>query len=270
MDNKNIEELVLEYLNTHPSSKSRKGLVVQLEKLGYDISQLESLETIYSQMGNISIPKPSTQMSDHFYDMLERLSPAKRKRKSKTMVFRNYIASKKLGFALGFVYTLLILCIGWMAGKGFFPKTKEIGYEQKLANMSFEIQQMKEILTINLLNSTSSTERLKGVESVKGLQELDVHVINALLNTLNFDPNPSVRLVTLQTLSKFAENPVVRSGLVNSITFQKSPMVILALTNIMISLQEKESVNYFRMLLNDEELDPLVKNKIEKGLMLLI
>ena len=92
----------------------------------------------------------------------------------------------------------------------------------------------------------------------------DEKVIDALFSTLNNDANVNVRLVALEALTQFATNAVVREGLVKSLAVQDSPMVQVALADVMVKLQEKGSVKALRKLLNKEGLNDLVKNKIEQ------
>jgi HEAT repeat protein len=93
---------------------------------------------------------------------------------------------------------------------------------------------------------------------------VDEKVIQALLQTLNNDPNINVRLVTVETLRQFADEPQVREGLIQSITRQESPLVQIALADVMVGLQEKRSVKQLQRLLEQENLDETVKIKIKE------
>ena len=96
---------------------------------------------------------------------------------------------------------------------------------------------------------------------------VDLKVIDALLTTLNEDPNVNVRLATLGALTKLADDPRVREGLVHSIEQQDSPIMQLAIADVMVKLQEKRSVRSLQRLLNKKDINPKVKLNIEKSIL---
>jgi hypothetical protein len=84
------------------------------------------------------------------------------------------------------------------------------------------------------------------------------------LATLNNDPNVNVRLTTLEALTHFARDPVVREGLIQSILQQESPLVQAALADVMLRLQEKRAIPSFKKLLLQKDLNGMVRTKIEE------
>jgi len=89
-------------------------------------------------------------------------------------------------------------------------------------------------------------------------------VIDALLATLNNDPNVNVRLSTLDALTQLAGYPEVREGLVKSISQQDSPVMQSAIADVMLKLQEKRSVKPLKQLLKQKGLDHGVRDKIKE------
>ena len=103
------------------------------------------------------------------------------------------------------------------------------------------------------------------------LVDADGQVVEALLATLNNDPNVNVRLMTLEALAQVAvRNASVREGLVHSIMEQESPLVQAALADVMLKLQEKRSVQPFRKLLQQKDLNVQIRTKIEQTITKLI
>jgi HEAT repeat protein len=90
--------------------------------------------------------------------------------------------------------------------------------------------------------------------------------MRALLDTLMHDPNVNVRLATVDALRQFGNQPVVRRGLVEAMTRQESPMVQIALIDLAVDLHEKESIDTLRELTQDQNLDPAVRDRAQKGL----
>jgi hypothetical protein len=95
-------------------------------------------------------------------------------------------------------------------------------------------------------------------------------VAEALLTTLNNDPNVNVRLVTLDALVRFARDPLVREGLIKSIAQQDSPLMQSAIADVMVKLQEKGSVQSLQELLRKKDINEMVRKKIEQSIHRLI
>jgi hypothetical protein len=134
---------------------------------------------------------------------------------------------------------------------------------EQIDSLSAQIREMKQSMALSLLENPSASERIRAVNYTNDLRSANKQVIDALLETLNNDPNVNVRLVTLEALVKFARQPVVRQGLVKSIANQESPLVQSAIADVMVKLQEKRSVKSLRELLQKKDLNVAIRNKIE-------
>jgi HEAT repeat protein len=91
-------------------------------------------------------------------------------------------------------------------------------------------------------------------------------VVNALLSTLNNDPNVNVRLATLDALAVLGQDAAVRQGLVHALTKQESPLVQSALADVMVQLQVRRSVKPMKEMLQQGNLNEAVKTKIENSI----
>ena len=67
-------------------------------------------------------------------------------------------------------------------------------------------------------------------------------------------------------MTNYVENPLVRQGLVQAIQNQESPIMQITLANLMVALQEKASIEPFKQLLKNQELDTTVKKKIKNSI----
>ena len=136
--------------------------------------------------------------------------------------------------------------------------------------MKIPIHMMKEMMMLTMIEQPSASERIQAVNLTNDLNSVNDKIINALLKTLNNDPNVNVRLITVEALYEFAGNPKVREGLIQSISQQESPLVQIALADVMVSLQEKKSVDQFRLLLEKKDLNDAARMKIEESMQVLI
>ena len=99
-------------------------------------------------------------------------------------------------------------------------------------------------MVLTLLDQPSANKRLQAVNEVNKLSSVTKTITKALFSTLNNDTNVNVRLSAIEALANYTEIPEVREGLIASIMNQKSPMVQIALADLMVKLQEKKAVKF--------------------------
>ncbi|HLZ89164.1 MAG TPA: HEAT repeat domain-containing protein, partial [Puia sp.] len=168
-------------------------------------------------------------------------------------------------FALG--YSLLMVVAGLGGGYLLYrspSQTAEPGDKKELVALTAQVAEMREMMMKTLLQNPSASERMRGVSYTSEIQAVNKDVIEALLSTLNNDPNTNVRLMTLEALTHYANNPLVREGLVQSILQQESPLVQAALADVMLRLQEKRAIRPLKKLLQHKDLNEMVRTRIEE------
>ena len=268
MKKEKLEELVAEYLNRDMSPQQKEELKSFLKKNGCELDELSDLENIFNQLDEFQVPEPSEKMYDGFYSMLEEYQEKERKSEKKkekaASIFQSFFPQK---YIPQIAYSLLLLIIGWAAGAWILPSSK---YENQIVQMTSQIQEMREVMMLTMIDQPSATERIKAVNLTNNFETVDDKIIRALLKTLNHDENENVRLVTVEALYEFANNPKVREGLIQSISKQNSPLVQIALADIMISLQEKKSIEQFNELLKKKDLNDTVRHRLQETVTVLM
>lgn len=259
-----IEELIIDYLDGNIEPEKMNETLDKLSQSGYNLNRLSELKEVYTRIDKIPTPEPDKTLDEKFYNFLKTAKAQDDKLKETEKSFISKLQDLFTGNIFPKVaYNILFLIIGLLIGRWVLPEVKS---EAQITEMSLEIKEMKEVMMLTLLNQQSPTERLKAVNYVNSLYEVDNKVINALLETLNNDPNVNVRLVTIEALSRFYRIPEVREGLIESIALQESPIVQIALAELMVSLQEKNSVDQLKKLLTKKDLNYTVKTRIEQCL----
>lgn len=228
-------------------------------------------EQFWQRMAAIPTPEPRPEMRTNFYAMLDEFVETEaRAQEMKPSLpwaaaldwLRERWAS---GLAMRLAYSLLLMAVG--IGLGFWwqgRQSPDIAYRQQIDTLSAQVQEMRQMMMLSLLENPSATERLRAVSYTKEISDVDGQMIDALLTTLNNDPNVNVRLVTLEALADLARDPRVREGLVQSLTRQESPLVQVALADVMVKLQEKRSLKPLRQLLQRDDTNELVKSKLQQ------
>lgn len=221
--------------------------------------QFEGLHQTWLQIGDVKIPEPSEQMDLKFYEMLH-------SEMAKTESLNN---NPKYGFwsflevlwQPKFAYGLLLVCLG--LGLGYFLRPETNQPIQTIAKQENDTDGVREQLVLTLLEQPSANQRLQGIGEANKINKVDEKIIQALLQTLNNDSNVNVRLAAIESLTNYLDRPEVREGLVQSIVKQDSPLVQITLANLMVALQEKQSIEPFKTLMRTKELDTSVKQKLE-------
>ncbi|WP_394973568.1 HEAT repeat domain-containing protein [uncultured Croceitalea sp.] len=227
--------------------------------------EFEDLKLLWKDTNAINVPEPSEQMDVKFFDMLN--SETEIQKKPNLNWFSKFSANLSILMKPQFAYGLLLLTIGLSIG--YFLKPKETQTVTKIV-ANDETEEVREKLVLTLLKQPSVNKRLQGVSEANRFGKVDETVIKALLQTLNKDSNVNVRLAAIESLTNYVSNPVVRQGLVQSIPNQESPIVQVTLANLMAALQEKNSIEPFKKLLQNQELDTTVKKKIESTIQSII
>jgi len=261
-------ERILEYLNGNLTAKQIEELRKRLKEEGFDLSQLNEMEKLVHQLDEIQAPEPQEEMRDQFYRMLEE---EKSRIASKQKFFDILIKPVRFFFETTFMpkmaYASLFLMLGIVLGHWIMPDKQ---LQSQTSMMMGEMQSMKKMMALTLFDQSDASDRLKAVSFTSELTTPDDRVLEALLKTLNNDSNVNVRLASLDALTLQIENPEVRTRLVQSISNQDSPLVQVAIAELMIKIQEKSSVPELKKLLQRENLNEVVAEKVTESLKVLI
>ncbi|TDQ11742.1 HEAT repeat domain-containing protein [Pedobacter metabolipauper] len=222
-------------------------------------------QQMWNLLDGLKTPEPGSDMEIRFQGMLDHYKQTQLNKRSYwmelwtgTISIFNYRMQAQLAYSL--ILIAFSMAIGYSLSQNEAIKTDET---EKLAVLANQVDEMRKMMVVSLLENPSPTERLRAVNYTGEMDGADRQVIAVLLSTLNGDPNVNVRLVTLDALAKFSDQPEVRAGLIKSIIGQESPLVQVAMANLMMRLQEKRSVTPFKKLLEQEALNNAVRIKIE-------
>lgn len=135
------------------------------------------------------------------------------------------------------------------------------GPDPQIAALRQEVRDMRQMVTLSLMQQQSASERLKGVTWTGRIDEPGGEVETALLEALMHDPDVNVRLASVDALRRFAEHAGVRRGVVDTLPRQNSPLVQIALIDFLVDLAGRESASALRGLSQDLMLDPAVRDR---------
>ena len=226
--------------------------------------ELETLESVWSRLDVLEDAQPSPQVRARFYAMLEEHQMELRSHPKRRVTFLDWVegwwpARPMWQFALG----LLLLTVGVGLGRWSMEKPKQDG---ELARLRDEVGELRELLTLSLLQQQSASERLRGVSWSSQVQQPEEPVLSALLQTLNSDPNVNVRLAALDALQRVSNLQRVREGLLQALEKQKSPLVQITLIDWLVESKERQAVDVLTRISHEPQFQPKVRERARWGL----
>ncbi len=225
-----------------------------------DQTELEGLKVFEDKFGSVQEPVPSQELSNRFYAML---GEEKAKQSTKTSFNLQEWFNQLLGSAIGKgAFALAILIIGIVGGRLF----SNSNYEGELNQLSNQMADMKEMMMLTMLEEQSASKRLQGLQISSDLVSENQQITDAMFLTLNNDESTNVRLAALTILASYANNPEIREGLINSISKQESPIMQVALAELMAELQEPKAKEEFQSILEGEYTPEEVKTTLRENL----
>ena len=214
--------------------------------------------------------QPSTALQTRFKAMLEsyqegrleKTGLAAEPKQSSASLFWGLGNWKKLPFA-GVAWACLFLVCGYLIGKNSYYQPPEDSGQA----MREELAATRQMVALSLLQQQSASQRLEGVSWSTRLQQPDPKVLNALQHTLRFDNSVDVRLASLDALSRYSDRPEVRRELVESLQAGQSPLVQVALIDLLVDLHDTSAVPQLKRFQQDAKIDPTVRKRVDWGIL---
>jgi anti-sigma factor RsiW len=116
------------------------------------------------------------------------------------------------------------------------------------------------------LRQASASDRIQLVTNSSKQAEPGDPTVQVLLNTLNFDANPNVRLAACEALYRLREDPQVREGLVHSLSIQTDPNVQITLIDMVVAMRVRRAVPQLEKLSKRADALPVVRAQAEAGI----
>jgi predicted anti-sigma-YlaC factor YlaD len=226
--------------------------------------EAEGLSETWTRLGVLSGEAPSGRLREEFYAMLEAYPrdtgepfPAKRLR---VLLSPRWASAAWRGVAAAAILALGVALGVWLKG------ALDVGQDLRVARMGTEIDSLRQQVSLALMGQGSAGERLRGVALVSRVKEPDSSLLEGLLDVVDNDPNVNVRLSAVDALYLFAGHPQIRQGLTRSLGLQTSPVVQIALIDLLVSIREKRAAEALKDLVNDQRVRPEVRQRALSGI----
>jgi len=215
-------------------------------------AEAEGLKYVWGALGEMEPLEPRPALRARFYASLREMENREAERSRRFWWLRNPVFQAASAFAI----LLLGILIGNMTAR-------ESG---QVAQLRTEVNSMKQLVTLSLLQQQNASDRLRGVTWSYRVEQSDSEVLGALLTTVNHDTNTNVRLAAVDALRNFADSPVGRHGLVQALNKQDSPLVQIAILDELVDLRVKSAVPAINTLKASAGVNPEVRQHADWAL----
>ena len=156
------------------------------------------------------------------------------------------------------------LVIGVLVGRQSPGGGDVPGHE--LNAMRKELRDVREMLTLSLMQQTLASDRIKGASWAARTENPKADVVATLLDVLLHDSNVNVRLACLRALERVNEDPSVRQGVVKALTAEQSPLVSIELIDFIVESNYKMAIDTLREVSVDSRREAAVRARAAQAL----
>lgn len=246
---KHILDLIYKFKNNDMSRDEERQLEEFIASGKLTLNDFESLNCLSDQITASIHEQPPRSMDAKFYTMLGEVK-AKNERRD---WLKNWFSSIPLPFQYAIPMVLLISGIAI----GMVLTTTSEKSQEYLANNN--------PLITTVIHGHSTSDRINAVNKAMDSEITIENLASVLFFSLNNDKSENVRIAAIEALLKYADNDIVRKGLIDAIRNQTSPLVIMNLAGALKLIGSDIPIDQYKDMLN-KDLPQEAISKIEEGL----
>jgi len=148
------------------------------------------------------------------------------------------------------------LVVGLLAGHAL---TVDVQRNTEVARLQEEVTSTRQLVALSMLRQQSASDRLKGVDWSYQIKRPEPQVVNALLETVNYDDAVDVRLAAVDALRRLSTEGTVRSKMASALGRQESPLVQIALIDALADSRTPEVLTAIRKIVDLHSVNPAVR-----------
>jgi hypothetical protein len=253
MEKEKLESLLIDYIDGRLGEAEKQVVEQELVKNADAYTLYEQLKEVIHAMDRSAHLEPSVKLRKSFDAMIaEEMASSKQ---PKTIFFQPAFYRVAAAVAL--------LVVG--GGIGFWISQHQ-RQQEEIARLKEDLQKTKDLMMARLDNEQSPSQRILGVMAAYEVSTADVEIVDALVRTMNEDPNSNVRLAAIDALKKFHQEPRVRKALIAALGTQTDPIVQIALIQLMVDMKETQAVKSLQKIIDNNDVLPVVKDEAHAGI----
>lgn len=266
MNCERVKEQIPECLGGRLDKAERERVIEHLETCAGCRNELAELGSVWRGLESLAIPvEPEPVMKSRFMEVMEAYQEgllAAQAHLHKEAAPQ--AAPRSAGWAgfwprrpvWQFALTFALLMLGIFGGRWLAAPH---GENPEMAQLKGQVEGLRQLVALSMLQEQSPSQRLQGVTYSVQMAQPDAQVEQALLHAVTHDPNINVRLSAVEALEKFATKPEIRRALEDAVSVQESPLVQVALIDLLSRLNDTDSAQALQKLASDPQTDETVR-----------
>lgn len=269
-----IREQLPECLAGRLDKAAREAVIEHLETCSGCRAELAQLGVVWRGLEKLAAPelRPEEErgMRDRFAERLAAFQAGFEQGRALASEQNRSVKRPALGWlgvlgsrpAWQFAMALGLVAIGVWGGRYLAaPGRENAPASPDVAQLQGQVESLRQLVTLSLLEQQSPSARLQGVTYAYQMSQPDTQVEQALLHAVDHDANVNVRLSAVDALQKYATDPNVRRALADAVSVQDSPLVQVALIDLLVQLKDRDSATALRALAHNAEADEAVRQR---------
>ena len=210
-------------------------------------------QQLWSDLENLPQEAPSQRLRHRFYDELEH---ADRRLHHRRRLF-GWITAPGLAVAAGCLFVGVLI--------GVLLRSAPTADHSELAQLQQQVAILNRNLVLDRLGNDSASKRLLGVIEASDLAEHDPEVRRALLERAVDDRVHSVRSAAIDAIGPRVGSPAVGDELMASLEKAESPLVQLALADLVLRYGNPKQMQQLLQLSEQGRLHPDVAQHVKSS-----
>ena len=245
---------------------AREKLIAHLELCSACRADMAEMGVVWRGLESLPVAEPDPAMRSRFLEVLEAYRAGMEQARERTVVggrSRWWIAGWWPAKAAWQTALAVALVVAGGFGGRYLARPRTVAPE--IAQLQGQVESLRQAVALSMLQDQSSSSRIRGVSYSSQVQRPDRQIEQALLYAVNHDHNVNVRLSAVDALEKLAGNPEVQRALVDALPMQDSPLVEIALIDVLVEANDKAAVPALRLLAEDKQADDAVRQRAAAG-----
>lgn len=265
-----IKEMFIEYIDGVLGSDKTLEVDKHIASCESCSKELAGIKTLCLNLNDIELEQPSEKLKNSFDSMVnsyirymdKHVNIAWYEKASKWL--SNWLPKRPF---MQLTASIAVLIIGIVTGLNI---NRNDVSQKDIVQLKTDVGHLRQTVMNSLLNQSSVSERINGLTMASRLKNVNGQFHSTLLLLLNSDPDINVRIAAVNALSKYADNEYVRNELVRSLGLQSSPLVQIALIDLLSTIQEYDSYPTLMKMIDNPDTDNLVKKRAKSSLTKLV
>jgi len=249
-----IQNSILDYIENNLSKKDTAEFTTHINTCQNCETQLKEMQELLSVISTNELENPSENLRENFEQML-----SEEKQQTKIVKLNsknNWKSFLQIAASVALLISVFLL--------GRYQQTQQIN--QEIVELKNESLVIKQNTMLALMENKSASKRIQGVQYIEEFSDPDPAIMSALIKRMLGDENTNVRLTAANALQGFIASEIVKDAFIKALETEKDPSIQITIIQLLVKVQEKKAAKPMRKLLQQEETQPFVKEKIKSVL----